>query len=372
MTKLFIIFLFIELLLLTECDGISNNSLLIRSRYFPLAYGRLVPCMEDQSHYNYIRFQYPYRKAEEHYRFIMQETSRYRHLTAHEWSDYKGPWLENYFISHFIDKPLHFFNGLIPLFIQWVDIQVNEFTVKNSRVPRYSSLIEHLRNILLPNVLYVTVSQSDKGLSYQKTTFRNILVLSAGGYGHIPIPLIKGELNYVSPPSIFENDVGFYGKVRGRKKRDVLMKKVLLSLEGKHLTFDFNMTALWRDRIANTVFNLAPRGVGRQSYRTVEIIQIGRIPVYMYTDSPWVPYVGSDIDLYSIGIVANLYSIREFIDRASNMQPSQLDSMFRKIKLAREYYTYAGVINQMELFFKDPLGPNGGYLRCSRVPSTAI
>ena len=359
-------------LLFFLCNANRSLSLQDRGQYFPLTYEKLVPCMKDDRLRNIIQFKYPHTDAEEHYQFIMRETSQYRNLPAHVWSDYNGPWIENYFISNFIGKPLSYFNGLIPLFIQWVDIQVNEFTTKNDSIPRYESLMAHMHRILRSDVLYVTVSQSDSGLSYRKKNFKNILVLSAGGYGHIPIPLIKGELNYVSPPSIFENDVGFYGKVRGRKKRDVLMKKVLLSLEGKHLTFDFNMTALWRDRIANTVFNLAPRGVGRQSYRTVEIIQIGRIPVYMYTDSPWVPYVGSDIDLYSIGIVANLYSIREFIDRASNMQPSQLDSMFRKIKLAREYYTYAGVINQMELFFKDPLGPNGGYLRCTRVPNSVM
>ncbi len=31
------------------------------------------------------------------------------------------------------------------------------------------------------------------------STFPNILVLSAGGYGHVPIPLIMGELPYVEP-----------------------------------------------------------------------------------------------------------------------------------------------------------------------------
>ena len=365
-------FIYQSLLLMLGNANTNNAGLSVGDVEVPLAYERLLPCMTDSLSKTYARFRYPHTDAEEHYQFIMRETSQYRNLPAHVWSDYNGPWIENYFISNFIGKPLSYFNGLIPLFIQWVDIQVNEFTTKNDSIPRYESLMAHMHRILRSDVLYVTVSQSDSGLSYRKKNFNNILVLSAGGYGHIPIPLIKGELNYVSPPSIFENDIGFYGKVRGRRQRDILIRKIAFLVIGMNLKYNINMTALWRDRIANTVFNLAPRGVGRQSYRTVEIIQIGRIPVYMYTDSPWVPYVGSDIDLYSIGIVANLYSIREFIDRASNMQPSQLDSMFRKIKLAREYYTYAGVINQMELFFKDPLGPNGGYLRCSRVPYSVL
>ena len=36
----------------------------------------------------------------------------------------------------------------------------------------------------------------------------NILVLSAGGFGHIPIPLIKGELAPSAIPVPFHWDVG--------------------------------------------------------------------------------------------------------------------------------------------------------------------
>lgn len=44
-----------------------------------------------------------------------------------------------------------------------------------------------------------------------------------------------------------------------------------------------------------TIFNLAPRGFGRASFRLAEIIQIGRIPVYLYDDYPWIPYEGTEI-----------------------------------------------------------------------------
>ena len=44
---------------------------------------------------------------------------------------------------------------------------------------------------------------------------------------------------------------------------------------------------------ALTMFNLAPIGMGRASFRLAEIIQLGRIPVYLYEDFPWSPYEGS-------------------------------------------------------------------------------
>ena len=44
---------------------------------------------------------------------------------------------------------------------------------------------------------------------------------------------------------------------------------------------------------ALTMFNLAPIGMGRASFRLAEIIQLGRIPVYLYEDFPWSPYEDS-------------------------------------------------------------------------------
>ena len=42
-----------------------------------------------------------------------------------------------------------------------------------------------------------------------------------------------------------------------------------------------------------TMLNLAPMGMGRASFRLAEIIQLGRIPVYLYEDFPWCPYAGT-------------------------------------------------------------------------------
>ena len=45
------------------------------------------------------------------------------------------------------------------------------------------------------------------------------MILSAGGYGHIPIPLIKGEINFTEIPARFRFAVGFSGQVRPRLSR---------------------------------------------------------------------------------------------------------------------------------------------------------
>jgi hypothetical protein len=58
-------------------------------------------------------------------------------------------------------------------------------------------LVKTLERVLRPNVAYVTVSQNDDGLPGRDAKFarllkvHNVVVLSAGGYGHVPILLLK-------------------------------------------------------------------------------------------------------------------------------------------------------------------------------------
>jgi hypothetical protein len=56
------------------------------------------------------------------------------------------------------------------------------------------------------------------------------------------------------------------------------------------MKFKINPSNEWEHDISRSKFNLAPRGFGRTSYRLAEIIQIGRIPVYLYDDISWLPY----------------------------------------------------------------------------------
>ena len=54
-------------------------------------------------------------------------------------------------------------------------------------------LFRALRRVLRPDVPYITVNQNDEGMTGKcellMQDIPNVLVLSAGGYGHVPIPL---------------------------------------------------------------------------------------------------------------------------------------------------------------------------------------
>lgn len=84
-------------------------------------------------------------------------------------SGYFGPWIENIFIDTFIEKPLSFFHGMIPLFIQWTDIHVHEFISQgDGKIDQYfkdlyNEMIHHFETFIRDDVLYVTVVQDDQG-----------------------------------------------------------------------------------------------------------------------------------------------------------------------------------------------------------------
>lgn len=115
-------------------------------------------------------------------------------------------------------------------------------------------------------------------------------------------------------------------------------------------------------------FNLAPRGYGRSSYRLAEIVQMGRIPVYMYDDAKWLPYQNTNISFSTFGFIGRMDYMRRLYWLMVRANNSQFEEKMEQVRRVRQYYTYEGVLQQIDFFFRDPLGPHGGYLRCERVP----
>lgn len=142
--------------------------------------------------------------AEQHFAEIKRLTLNFTFGPIHSYANYSGPWIENRFIERFYNAPLYTFRGFIPIFAQWIDSQ---------RLYRfqYDVLRQVLKKVLRPNVLYMTVSQGAEGIYKAARWHPNLLVFSAGGFGHVPIPLIKGEIPYKPLPMQFEQEIGFFG-----------------------------------------------------------------------------------------------------------------------------------------------------------------
>jgi hypothetical protein len=321
--------------------------------------------------------------AEAHYNHLLKITKAFReNIPPHRYAEYSGPWLENLWIEKFLLKPLSFFGGLIPIFVQWTDMHVSfmkKALLKNGR-QQWDDTVDFLATHLRKDVLYVMVSQDDEGLARLQTLRPNILSLSAGGFGHIPLPLIKGSFQIPTTKlnsNVKNVDIGFYGNVKRRYKILAKFKKTFESVidQRDNMTLVIHdRTILWRHHLLATTFNLVPRGFGRTSFRLAEILQAGRIPIYLYDDIAWLPYPRTAAHLVdgNIGFAASALSdiqLHDLIMSIKRMDSASIVSMTARCRSMAYYYTYQGVLEQLELFFQEPFVK--GYIRCSeKIPKT--
>jgi hypothetical protein len=322
--------------------------------------------------------------AEQHFREIRLALAPWAQHNAHivhTAAKYSGPWMENYWISHFeglFDEQAangssfaclsDIFGPFIPLFVPWVDHWVtNKHTYP-------SELVETLRSVLRPNVPYITVSQNDDGLPGRHPNLTmeelpNILVMSAGGYGHVPIPLLKQPepINNHKPVQNRSLLVSYVGSLRNapngmRRKVHEKLEKLLTTNETARYQHYYGSD--WQKVMADSRFSLAPRGFGRTSYHVMETLQSGLIPVQVYLDIPWVPYA----DLFdTIGFTAKADEIDDLVDRLETISEDAIRRREQKIvSLRRSHFTAEGVLQQIGRFLLQ--GELGSDLRCQALP----
>ena len=181
-----------------------------------MMYKKVLPCLTSASIANKsAEYKFPL-DAEEHFQDIKQKTSVLLNVSYFEFTGYHGPWMENKFIQKFYNYSLSQFHGFIPLFIPFFDHVTSPDGIGPERLEAF------LRPLLRPTVMYLAISEGDWGLMALGVAFPNILSLSSGGWGHIIIPEIKGELAETPPPEKFDQDLGFFGTVQQHHRPRVL------------------------------------------------------------------------------------------------------------------------------------------------------
>jgi hypothetical protein len=227
----------------------------------------------------------------------------------------------------------------------------------------------------------------------------NMLVLSAGGFGHVPLPLVKGEIDYVPLPDI-ENtelssksrnssnawltDIVFIGNFVQGPRLNMLEQISIEARRARMPTKVLRRHPEWKSVMSSARFNLAPRGYGRTSFRFAEIIQMGRVPVYLWDDVPWIPYAGTSIRIEFFGLrnLAEKHMPQGLVRRLYDLKVNKRETyskLLQAVKEVRHFYTYKGVMEQIEHFMADPFdirgkgtktGTAGNYLRCIKHPRT--
>ena len=326
-----------------------------------------------------LQLEYP-SDAEEHLYEIRNAMAPWAHHAGHKIHSYigleAGPWVENYWIRNFeqglYDKSdlclSDHFGPFVPLFIPWVDNWVNN----GSRYP--DGLLDALTSVLRPNVLYITVSQNDDGVdAYQlpMSTIPNVLVLSAGGYGHVPVPLFAHNetLKNDKHPAERKYDLSYVGSMGHAPKqlRETMHEHCTnySHADQNSLKYEYYQGPDWRNVMADSRFSLTPRGFGRTAFHLTEILQMGLIPIHLYSDIPWVPYA----DLFpQLGFINHFdHGFDELITQLLSMTAEQIVEREKLIvKLRDSHFSPQGAMDQIQRFMLNEEND----LRCQKLPET--
>jgi hypothetical protein len=274
-----------------------------------------------------------------------------------------GPWIEDQWMQ-LANESFSQFGEFVPLMVPWVRLWASFNAM-------YRGWASHILMLLSPDFLYVTLSHNDDGIEGSNDRMEelpdNLLILSQGGKGHVPLLLWM-------PPGLNPNDF----PIKSRYDYDIIfmtgdshwirpvIRGVIAAAFGRraYLTYNFQ----WQDYYSRGKFIISPRGYGRNSYRLGEVLQMGMIPVYVYNDIPWLPYYDS-INWSAFSIVVRWDRIQDASNRISETSDQEVHAMRTRIhQLFFTHFSANAVMKQVMNLLQ--FGFCGSDLRCARY-STA-
>ena len=337
---------------------------------------RVVDCLQKTK--QNITLEYP-EDAMLHFQDIHRElelwTQRPGHK-PHEYAGYGGPWIENFFISHFegllnnASSLQEVFGPYIPLFVPWTDVWVKN----GNQYP--DAMGEVLHKSLRKNVPYIAVCQNDNGFVGLHDLFIlaqekfQITVLSGGGYGHVPVPLLKQPEDPIRNRKSMSDRKYFMSYVGSDTNAPQDMRRNMIRILESKLASSFyhGKSPMWRDYMAKSKISLAPRGYGRSAFHFMEALQMGLIPVQVYLDNdiPWIPYGAKLAGLVYATDLQGLPSLVDHLLQLSNEDLKRKEEVI--LSMRDSHFTFEAVMWHIQGFL---LGDGTSDLVCQRLPDSA-
>lgn len=290
------------------------------------------------------------------------KTLKYKYTyTTHCFAYHCGPWLEYLWKINFIDKPILSFGPFIPLFIRWKEMS---FCLPSRRLKRLNFIFD----LLPPNTLFFTVSEDDKGIGGPKhhpnlSLPKNLVILSSGGQGHIPIPNLKQTLSSV-PMYHSKMKLLFMGTIwKDEEHGDIRSFSINWLNKTVKSEFVLEKNRKWLEYFKQSDMIVSLRGQGRGCYRTYEILQLGMIPFIIHDGIQWTPYLNSNVNWEKFSIIVGEDDLKNY--RLPNYNEEDLKKM-RKIVLRfrNSHFTDAGLMDQIQRFLLT--GYYDSDLRCDK------
>ncbi len=274
---------------------------------------------------------------------------------------HKGQYLEEYFVSKYLDDADQIKSKNLFLPIHWTAV----FNFKANKGLQPGTANHNLRTKLfkviskLPQDLsYFTVSTHDDApMGNFPPNTRHFYAGGNSPIGTDPIPLVCSEINYNHDPQkmIFCSFVGSATNQIRNKALQYFHSKPGYSVSAFHWKPDVSIDQqkLFIDQTSRSRFTLCPRGYGATSYRLYEAMQLGSIPVYI-SDKLMLPWV-EEIDWDTFCVVTQISNAIEYNDTFDildhylrNITETKVRSMQEKIKeIYPLYFTIPAVYNQI-------------------------
>ena len=257
---------------------------------------------------------------------------------------HKGFYMERYFIDFYIkNKKSIDDTGYQFLPITWTDIYVHK--------PHLRYKLQDLLNSLDKEKKYFTVSQHDDAPLDDLPP--KTLKFSAGGNqkNGIPIPLICSSIENIkeTKKDIFCSFVGsithparlsMLHYLKGNSNYVLLPKNWSSNVEDEKQDLFLNVTS-------RSKFTLCPRGYGATSFRLYESMQLGSIPVYIYYDTPYIPFA-DELDWNKLSVLIHANDIINIDNILNSITVERYNEMLSYIKeIYPKYFTLEGMCDKI-------------------------
>ena len=306
-----------------------------------------------------------------HRQLIWEKTKSWHCTHSHTYAGYSGPWLENHWLGLADALNDGVLGGVVPIFACWTDGAASGRKI--------GDLLQVLAGVMRTDVAYVTVCQHDRGLLHFAPSksvalkLTNLLVLSAGGNGHVAVPLLKQEeklLKQDEKPKRVMTCVATINKLR--PARGVMRKEIEAALRtpAEKANVLYYHGDQWKQKLAESAMALTPRGSGRTTFSMYEAIQMGDVPLYLWDDYEWLPYRGSraaDWDQLGLSVRIGTFAQRKDELWSLAADPVRLGALRARVRALRaSHFTYAGVLGQITRLLANGTADDGGSdLRCA-------
>ena len=249
-----------------------------------------------------------------------------------------GKYMEEYFLQYIKEHEITLKKTYIP--VLWTNFQIEGWFVKKKSIMQ-NELNKYVN--AQDTQEFFTVIQYDDGALL--TLPPNTTVYGACS-GTIPLPLIYEDINntLIRAPRKTFMEKEFLCSFVGSVTHNVRTK--IHNMYKHDANFYFSNNKSWTpsvdvqkqnnfiDTTVNSKFALAPRGYGRSSFRFFEIFKLGTIPIYVWDDIEWLPYMDKlDYSKFCISInIKDIATLGHVIKNITEEQYNKMINEYEQIK----------------------------------------